>query len=127
VQVSVPQPQRLTLDVFICARSVMASELLGATLDVHGGGVDLKFPHHDNEMAQAEAYWDNHQCAHCCRSLVFCAEAAQVGALLPSHGAFAHRGPEDEQEPEEFPHHQGGARPSHSATASTPFSDAELA
>ncbi len=42
-------------------RSVMASELLGATLDVHGGGVDLKFPHHDNEMAQAEAYWDHHQ------------------------------------------------------------------
>ncbi len=41
--------------------SVMASELLGATLDVHGGGVDLKFPHHDNEMAQSEAYWDHHQ------------------------------------------------------------------
>jgi hypothetical protein len=41
--------------------SVMASELLGSTLDVHGGGVDLKFPHHDNEMAQAEAYWDHHQ------------------------------------------------------------------
>jgi cysteinyl-tRNA synthetase len=40
----------------------MASELLGSTLDVHGGGVDLKFPHHDNEMAQAEAYWDHHQC-----------------------------------------------------------------
>lgn len=41
--------------------SVMASELLGSTLDVHGGGVDLKFPHHDNEMAQSEAYWDHHQ------------------------------------------------------------------
>jgi cysteinyl-tRNA synthetase len=39
----------------------MASELLGSTLDVHGGGVDLKFPHHDNEMAQSEAYWDHHQ------------------------------------------------------------------
>ena len=47
-----------------CDRSVMASELLGATLDVHGGGVDLKFPHHDNEMAQAEAYWDHHQWVH---------------------------------------------------------------
>ena len=42
----------------------MASELLGSTLDVHGGGVDLKFPHHDNEMAQAEAYWDHHQWVH---------------------------------------------------------------
>jgi cysteinyl-tRNA synthetase len=53
---------------FLCRwRSVMASELLGSTLDVHGGGVDLKFPHHDNEMAQAEAYWDHHQCVLCAR------------------------------------------------------------
>ena len=57
----------LTIDLLslpltcIQLRSVMASELLGSTLDVHGGGVDLKFPHHDNEMAQAEAYWDHHQ------------------------------------------------------------------
>ncbi len=31
----------------------MATEILGENLDVHGGGSDLKFPHHDNEMAQA--------------------------------------------------------------------------
>lgn len=37
--------------------SVMASEILGNTLDVHAGGVDLRFPHHDNELAQAEAYY----------------------------------------------------------------------
>ena len=37
--------------------SVMASEVLGEHLDVHTGGSDLKFPHHDNEMAQAEAYY----------------------------------------------------------------------
>ena len=30
----------------------MASELLGDVLDVHGGGIDLCFPHHDNELAQ---------------------------------------------------------------------------
>eukprot|EP00534_Pseudo-nitzschia_fraudulenta_P006377 CAMPEP_0201180444 /NCGR_PEP_ID=MMETSP0851-20130426/116201_1 /ASSEMBLY_ACC=CAM_ASM_000631 /TAXON_ID=183588 /ORGANISM="Pseudo-nitzschia fraudulenta, Strain WWA7" /LENGTH=778 /DNA_ID=CAMNT_0047464655 /DNA_START=16 /DNA_END=2352 /DNA_ORIENTATION=+ len=39
--------------------SVMASDVIGENLDIHGGGVDLMFPHHDNEMAQSEAY---HQC-----------------------------------------------------------------
>uniref|UniRef100_T1KNQ3 Cysteine--tRNA ligase, cytoplasmic n=2 Tax=Tetranychus urticae TaxID=32264 RepID=T1KNQ3_TETUR len=38
--------------------SVMASDTLGDTLDIHSGGYDLKFPHHDNEMAQSEAYYD---------------------------------------------------------------------
>lgn len=37
--------------------SVMASDVIGNKLDVHAGGVDLKFPHHDNEMAQAEAFY----------------------------------------------------------------------
>lgn len=41
--------------------SVMASELLGDTLDIHGGGIDLCFPHHDNELAQAEAYYGHQQ------------------------------------------------------------------
>lgn len=39
--------------------SVMASSLLGPSLDIHTGGYDLKFPHHDNELAQAEAYYGN--------------------------------------------------------------------
>uniref|UniRef100_A0A8D8LS95 Cysteine--tRNA ligase, cytoplasmic n=1 Tax=Cacopsylla melanoneura TaxID=428564 RepID=A0A8D8LS95_9HEMI len=39
--------------------SVMASAVLGPNLDIHTGGVDLKFPHHDNELAQAEAYFNN--------------------------------------------------------------------
>lgn len=39
--------------------SVMASEVLGEKLDVHSGGVDLRFPHHDNELAQSEAYWNS--------------------------------------------------------------------
>lgn len=34
--------------------SVMASDICGDTLDIHTGGVDLKFPHHDNELAQTE-------------------------------------------------------------------------
>nr|CAD7440536.1 unnamed protein product [Timema bartmani] len=39
--------------------SVMASAVCGSSMDIHTGGVDLKFPHHDNELAQAEAYFDN--------------------------------------------------------------------
>jgi cysteinyl-tRNA synthetase len=35
----------------------MAAEILGQTLDIHCGGSDLKFPHHDNEIAQSEAYY----------------------------------------------------------------------
>ncbi len=34
--------------------SAMASSLLGNTLDIHGGGADLQFPHHENEIAQSE-------------------------------------------------------------------------
>ncbi|KAH3755910.1 cysteine-tRNA ligase [Pelomyxa schiedti] len=41
--------------------SAMASDLIGPTLDVHMGGEDLKFPHHDNELAQSEAYFGNKQ------------------------------------------------------------------
>jgi cysteinyl-tRNA synthetase len=35
--------------------SVMAKEILGNTIDIHAGGVDLIFPHHENEIAQSEA------------------------------------------------------------------------
>jgi cysteinyl-tRNA synthetase len=34
--------------------SAMCAALLGETLDIHGGGADLQFPHHDNEIAQSE-------------------------------------------------------------------------
>eukprot|EP00183_Erythrolobus_madagascarensis_P001962 CAMPEP_0185848230 /NCGR_PEP_ID=MMETSP1354-20130828/3193_1 /TAXON_ID=708628 /ORGANISM="Erythrolobus madagascarensis, Strain CCMP3276" /LENGTH=666 /DNA_ID=CAMNT_0028548607 /DNA_START=225 /DNA_END=2225 /DNA_ORIENTATION=+ len=40
--------------------SAMASTELGCPIDMHSGGVDLKFPHHDNEIAQAEAYHECH-------------------------------------------------------------------
>lgn len=42
--------------------SAMASETLGKQMDIHSGGIDLAFPHHDNELAQSEAYW------HCGKS-----------------------------------------------------------
>ena len=35
--------------------SAMAREALGDTFDIHGGGLDLEFPHHENEIAQSEA------------------------------------------------------------------------
>ena len=34
---------------------VMSNKYLGETFDIHGGGIDLVFPHHENEIAQAEA------------------------------------------------------------------------
>jgi cysteinyl-tRNA synthetase len=48
--------------------SVMSGRLLGQTMDIHGGGLDLLFPHHENEIAQSESrhgcpmakYWVHH-------------------------------------------------------------------
>ena len=39
---------------------VMNHKLFGETIDIHGGGMDLKFPHHENEIAQSEALYHNH-------------------------------------------------------------------
>ena len=41
------------LHVTLC---VTHSAILGPHMDIHTGGVDLKFPHHDNEIAQAEVW-----------------------------------------------------------------------
>jgi cysteinyl-tRNA synthetase len=38
--------------------SAMATKYLGATFDIHGGGLDLIFPHHENEIAQSKAAGD---------------------------------------------------------------------
>ncbi|SPJ83875.1 related to cysteinyl-tRNA synthetase [Fusarium torulosum] len=40
--------------------SVMAGSVLGPIMDIHSGGIDLAFPHHDNELAQSEAYFCEH-------------------------------------------------------------------
>lgn len=42
--------------------SAMAKKFLGPTLDLHHGGIDLMFPHHENEIAQSEAA---NKCAFC--------------------------------------------------------------
>lgn len=39
--------------------SVMSTKLLNDSIDIHAGGVDLIFPHHENEIAQAEALTNN--------------------------------------------------------------------
>ncbi|KAI2641569.1 tRNA synthetases class I (C) catalytic domain-containing protein [Hypomontagnella submonticulosa] len=44
--------------------SVMASDVLGPRMDLHSGGIDLAFPHHDNELAQSEAYFCQHGHEH---------------------------------------------------------------
>ena len=37
--------------------SAMGSYYFGDSVDIHMGGEDLKFPHHDNEIAQSEAHY----------------------------------------------------------------------
>ena len=44
--------------------SAMASDKLGKQFDIHSGGIDLQFPHHDNELAQSEAYWAHESPGH---------------------------------------------------------------
>ena len=39
--------------------SAMATKYLGANFDIHGGGLDLRFPHHENELAQSTAAGDS--------------------------------------------------------------------
>uniref|UniRef100_A0A8C6U4Z7 Probable cysteine--tRNA ligase, mitochondrial n=1 Tax=Neogobius melanostomus TaxID=47308 RepID=A0A8C6U4Z7_9GOBI len=43
--------------------STVASSVFGSQLDIHSGGIDLAFPHHENEIAQSEAH---HQCGQWC-------------------------------------------------------------
>jgi cysteinyl-tRNA synthetase len=38
--------------------SAMATKYLGSNFDIHGGGIDLRFPHHENELAQSSAAGD---------------------------------------------------------------------
>ena len=43
--------------------SAMASSVIGQQVDIHTGGEDLRFPHHDNELAQAEAHYHCEGCS----------------------------------------------------------------
>ncbi len=44
--------------------SAMSNKILGNHFDIHGGGQDLQFPHHENEIAQSEA-------THSCNYVIF--------------------------------------------------------
>jgi len=44
--------------------SAMAASILGPEIDIHCGGIDLIFPHHENEIAQSQAGYDVKQFAH---------------------------------------------------------------
>ena len=48
--------------------SAMSKKFLGETLDIHHGGVDLMFPHHENEIAQSEAANGKTYCTHWCHN-----------------------------------------------------------
>ena len=67
--------------------SVMSMEELGETFDLHAGGEDLIFPHHENEIAQSESL-----------------TGKPFVALLVSRPLSAGRRPEDVQEPGQFFH-----------------------
>ena len=66
--------------------SAMSGALLGETFDIHGGGIDLVFPHHENEIAQS-------RCAF---------HTAVMANYLDAQRLLAGRRREDEQEPGEF-------------------------
>ena len=48
--------------------SAMAKKFLGKSIDIHHGGVDLMFPHHENEIAQSEAANGREFCHHWCHN-----------------------------------------------------------
>ncbi len=61
----------------------MTRSLFGPNLDVHSGGVDLKFPHHTNEIAQAEAHAD---CGGVMAAAAAAAARSRAGGADPAAG-----------------------------------------
>lgn len=87
--------------------SVMASAILGDNIDVHSGGIDLAFPHHDNEIAQSEV--TRSDLVTRSRVQFSCAGLSRMQCLdqlLPPHRSLTYRGIEDEQVPQKFHHNR---------------------
>jgi len=89
--------------------SVMASATLGESMDIHSGGIDLAFPHHDNELAQSEVRSEKHPSVpvhvgptHLSRLGV--SQLPFMGELFPAHWSPTHRGVKDEQVAKELHH-----------------------
>lgn len=102
--------------------SAMASDVLGSRVDLNAGGADLKFPHHENQMAQAEAHFN------CCGWVNYFLHSGHLQARRRSSRApgqrvgsasgltprpvpprAADRGPQDVQVAQEFCYDRGGA------------------
>ena len=88
--------------------SAMSGKLLGETFDIHGGGLDLLFPHHENELAQSEScsgqpfarYWLHN-------GLMQSAGAAKVGGGHDRDGEIV--GDQQQQEVNKLAGSQGAA------------------
>jgi len=65
----------------------MASAILGDNIDIHSGGIDLAFPHHDNEIAQAEVTRSNlitrKSCSVFVRRLITNATPGSITSFTP--------------------------------------------
>ena len=62
--------------------SAMASNVIGAAMDIHSGGEDLKFPHHDNELAQAEAHYHDDGCRQWVNYFLHCGHLEVEGLKM---------------------------------------------
>ena len=72
-----PQPKGWHIEC-----SAMASSVIGAAMDVHSGGADLKFPHHDNELAQAEAHYHSDGCRQWVNYFLHCGHLEVEGLKM---------------------------------------------
>jgi len=67
--------------------SAMSMKLLGETIDIHGGGLDLMFPHHENELAQSESYTGKpFSCYWMHNGLMQASSGSKVGGAHSSEG-----------------------------------------
>jgi cysteinyl-tRNA synthetase len=62
--------------------SVMANKYLGKTIDIHGGGLENKFPHHDCEIAQSESLNDQPFCRYWVHNNMVTVDGIKMGKSL---------------------------------------------
>ena len=75
----------------------MASAILGGSIDIHSGGIDLAFPHHDNEIAQSEVIRPDSITWACSQSsYAGLSPMRLLDKLFSSHRALTYRRFEDE-------------------------------
>jgi cysteinyl-tRNA synthetase len=87
--------------------SAMSRAILGETFDIHGGGLDLVFPHHENELAQSE----------CCHGQVMAKYWLHNGLLRAGGDAGKVGGRSDREQAATQPAAQAGGKMSRSAGA----------